>query len=492
MQPNKHILSKSTFLRGCQCIKSLYLNKHQPQLKDKISVQQQAVFDRGTSVGELARQRFPGGIDASPEFYYDYQKSVAYTRQLMDDGQPIIYEAAFQFDGVLAAIDILLRENGVWKGYEVKSSTSVKETYVMDAALQFYVITQSGIALEDISIVYLNNQYTRMGELDIRQLFAIESILEAVKEEQDFVATQIPLLKDVIAQAEVPTVGIGMHCDDPYSCDFIGHCWQHIPQPSVFDIFKLRGKRQFDLYRQGIIRFEDITDAVELNDHQRMQVSCHLNNIEHIDPSGLQEFLSTLSYPLYFLDFETFNPAIPLYDYSRPYQQIPFQYSIHYKKHREGELRHTEFLASPIGDPRPAFVEALLSKTRMPGDILTYNQSFERSRLWELAYDFPQYADDLEERISRIKDLMPPFQQRLYYTPAMNGAYSIKDVLPAVVPELSYDHLPISNGNDASLFFEQMIYNPTANHSAIRNNLLAYCKMDTLAMVKILERLESC
>src|SRR5882762_7113383 len=235
----KHILSKSTFMRGCQCIKALYLNKHHPQLRDEISFQQQAVFDRGTSVGELAQQLFPGGIDASPEDYYDYQQSVAYTKHLMDAGQLIIYEAAFQFEGVLAAIDILVKKDGVWKAYEVKSATGVREPYLLDAALQYHVITQAGIALDDISIVHINNQYVRIGELDIQQLFAVESILEQVKEKQDFVATQIPRLKEVIAQGEVPAVDIGMHCVDPYPCEFTSHCWQHIPQPSVFDISRM-------------------------------------------------------------------------------------------------------------------------------------------------------------------------------------------------------------------------------------------------------------
>jgi hypothetical protein len=477
-------------MRGCQCIKSLYLNKHQPQLKDDISVQHQASFDRGTSVGELARQLFPRGIDASPEFYYDYQKSVAYTEELMISGQSVIYEAAFQFKGVLAAIDILVMVDGQWKGYEVKSTTGVKETHLLDAALQYYVITQAGIILTDISIVHLNNQYTRKGELDIKQLFTIESIMEQVLEKQEFVAAQIPKLKKVITQTEIPVVDIGPHCGDPYPCDFVGHCWQHIPQPSVFDIAHLREIRKFELYQQGIIRFEDITQEVELNDNQRRQVDCHLNKTNYLDRPRLHEFLSGLSYPLYFMDFETFNPAIPLYDHSRAYQQIPFQYSIHYKKNRTAELRHTEFLALPTSDPRLAFAEQLLSKTYMPGDILTYNQAFEKTRLKELADDFPRYAEALHERISRIKDLMPPFQQRLYYTPEMNGAYSIKDVLPALVPELKYDDLPINNGSDASLFFEKMIYEPAADNAAIRNNLLAYCKLDTLAMVKLLEKLE--
>ncbi len=487
---SRHLLSKSTFMRGCQCVKSLYLNKHQPGLKDEVSVQQQAVLDRGTSVGELAQQLFPGGIDASPENYFEYQQSIALTEELIEAGNTVIYEAAFQYNGVMAAIDILVKTGGAWRAYEVKSTTSVKETHVTDAALQYYVITHAGMPLADISIIHLNREYTRMGKLDIRQLFATESIRDLVLEQQDFVAAQIPKLKEVLTLAEAPVIDIGEHCVTPYTCDFVGHCWQHIPQPSVFDISRL-GKNQFELYRQGIVRFEDIQDRIELNEHQKLQVNCHLKQEEYVDRPGLQEFLSTLPYPLYFLDFETFNPAVPLYDRSRPYQQIPFQYSIHYKKDSIGELRHTEFLASPSGDPRPAFIEQLLIKTRMPGLILTYNQGFERSRLRELAADFPKYAAELEERMERVRDLMPPFQHTLYYTPAMNGRYSIKSVLPALVPDLDYSGMPISTGTDASLGFEQMLYDLTSDHSALRANLLAYCKMDTLAMVRILEKLTS-
>jgi hypothetical protein len=194
---------------------------------------------------------------------------------------------------------------------------------------------------------------------------------------------------------------------------------------------------------------------------------------------------------MYFLDFESLNPAIPLYNQSRPYQQIPFQYSIHYKKTADGELRHSDFLGDGLSDPRPAFIENLLSKTRLPGTILTYNQKFEIGRLRELGRDFPQYQADLDERIGRIRDLMTPFRQQLYYSPQMNGSYSIKAVLPALVPELSYDNLPISEGGDASLAYEQLIYDLNADKEEIQRNLLEYCKLDTLAMVKILEKLEA-
>jgi hypothetical protein len=488
--PDRHTLSKSTFLKGCQCEKALYLNKHRPDLKDDRTQSQQAVFDRGTTVGEFAQQLFAGGVDVSPEFYYDYAPSVALTKHLIESGTEVIYEAAFQHDGVLAAIDILVKENGAWKGYEVKGSASVKEVNILDASLQYHVITQSGIDLKDISIIYLNNKYVRRGELDVKQLFTIESILEDVLERQKAIPEQILRLKQVLTLPETPSVDIGEHCFDPYGCDFVGHCWQHIPHPSVFDIAKLQMKRATELYRQGIVRFADITEEIDLSPGQRLQVTAHLGETVHIDIIGLRSFLSALTYPMYFLDFETFWPGIPLYDNSRPFQHIPFQYSLHYKKNPEGDLRHTEFLATPDGDPRLAFIENLLGKTRMPGAILTYNQNFEIQRLKELGRDFPQYAGELNERISRVRDLMVPFRGQLYYHPAMEGSFSLKAVLPAVVPEMNYDHLSIAAGDDASLAFEQMIYDLTANHEEIRKDLLEYCKMDTLAMVRILEKLE--
>ncbi len=487
--PARHILSKSTFVKGCQCEKALYLNRHHPQLKAEITAQQQAVFDRGTDVGLLAQQLFPDGVDASPANYFEYQQSVGLTRELIAAGQAVIYEAAFMHEGVLAAVDILVQHNGTWKAYEVKSNLEVKETHLLDAALQYHVITGSGLPLEDFSIVHLNREYVRQGELEIDKLFAVESVLGEVLDKQSYVMQQVPFLKSVLEQPDVPAKDIGPHCTTPYPCDFMHHCWKHIPSPSIFDIASLRDKRTFELYHGGIIRFEDITPDIPLNDNQRMQVTCHLEKREHIDREALQQFLAGLTYPMYFLDFETFNPGVPLYDGTRPYQQVPFQYSIHYKKTRDGELRHTEFLASPAGDPRLPFLETLLEKTHMPGTILTYNQSFEIGILNGLAAAFPQHAEALNERIARIRDLMTPFAQRFYYAPAMQGSFSIKAVLPALVPELSYDQLPINNGDDAKNAFEHMTVHPEANHAALRKNMLGYCKMDTVAMVRVMEAL---
>jgi hypothetical protein len=459
-------------------------------LRDEISEAQQAIFSRGTNIGELAQELFPNGVNVKPETPFEYQKSVLQTQAAIQNGEKIIYEAAFQFNDVLAAVDILVNEEGKWKAFEVKSSTSITETYIFDTALQYYIITSSGIELEDIAVIYINNTYIRKGELDIKQLFAIESVLSQVKEKQDFVKTKIEELKIVLTEKSIPKIDIGTQCNNPYNCDFIGHCWKHIPEISVFNIARLNADKKFQLYYNGISELKDIPQDYPLNESQWQQVESYLTNKEIVNEAALNEFLSSIKYPIYFMDFETFVPAVPLFDNSKPYQQIPFQYSLHYQESEQSELKHFEFFAESIGDPRIPFIESLIKNTKVSGNILVYNQAFEITRLKEIAKDFPVYSESIENIISRVIDLMTPFQNKYIYKPEMHGSYSIKKVLPALLPEMNYDNLEINNGGSASSSFEQL-YNETNEEKIkeIRRNLLEYCKLDTFAMVRILDKL---
>ncbi len=296
--------------------------------------------------------------------------------------------------------------------------------------------------------------------------------------------------KVVLKSKTIPEINIGPQCNDPYDCAFLGYCWKDIPEYSVFNIARLNTNKKFELFNSGIIKIEDVPGDYKLNANQRLQVDSEINKTSFMDKKGLKNFLDSLTYPLYFMDFETFMPAVPLYDDSRPYQQIPFQYSLHYQEDYKSELKHYEFLADAKGDPRIPFIEKLLKDTENEGDILVYNQAFEMSRLKEIARDFPQYANDIEERLSRIKDLMLPFQKKYYYTPEMKGSYSIKKVLPALVPELSYEGLEIAEGGAAMNAFESLIYETDEKViQKTRKDLLEYCKMDTLAMVEIYNKL---
>lgn len=487
-----HLLSKSSFIRGVQCEKHLYLYKYHYNKMDQLSEMQKAIFKRGTDVGKLAQRLYPGGIDASPKTQFEYNKAVNLTNELINRKQKVIYEASFNFEEVLAVADIVLNEKSGLKIFEVKSSTSVSETYIRDAALQYWVISNSGYKIKDFSIIYINNQYVRNGKLDFDQLFITESVLKLIVPLQSWVEENVNRFKKVLRKKVIPKIDIGEHCYDPYTCGFYEYCRKHIPENSVFDLTGIHLTKKYDLYRDGIIRLEDVPDDAKLSQSARLQLDVFKSKKDMVDKKAIKELLSDLNYPIYFMDFETFQPAVPMFDNSKPYQQIPFQYSLHYKKSKNSKVQHFEFLAEAGIDPRIKFIENLLRDTKDNGDILTYNKSFEILRLKEIAEAFPKYKKDIEERINRIKDLMLPFQKKFYYTNDMQGSYSIKYVLPALIPELSYEDLEINEGGLASIAFENLFYESDfIRINEIRQNLLEYCKMDTYAMVRLLEKLES-
>lgn len=486
-----HVLSKSTFLRGSQCDKSLYLYKHYYELREEPSPEKLAIFKRGTNVGLLAQKLFPGGVDASPESPFKYAESVEMTKQFIERGEKVIYEASFVYEGVLVALDILVNKGGKWYAYEVKSSTKITEIYRLDAALQYWVITNSGLALADISIVNVNNQYIKNGPIDVEQLFIKTSVLNDIKKHAKFIEKKVPYLKQMISQPAVPDVDIGPHCFNPYECDFRAHCWKKVPENSVFEISGMHKADQFEMFKKGIVKIEDIPDDYPLKDDQKIQVTQFKKNEPLVDKPALKGFIDGLEYPLSFFDLETIMPAVPIYDGTHPYANLPFQYSLHVKEEKTAFTKHFEFLAEAGIDPRKSFIESFLSQIGDKGDILVYNQAFETSVLRKLAVLFPEHKAALGKVNSRIKDLMQPFKDKWYYHPAMRGSYSIKEVLPALVPELSYKEMGISSGGMAMSSFEQLQDETDIFKIAeTRQYLLEYCKMDTYAMVKILEVLE--
>lgn len=482
-----HLLSKSTYMRGRQCPKALWLHKHRRELIPPVDPARQAVYDTGTEVGLLAQQLFPGGVDCTPETPYDFAPAIAATQQAIAEGRTVIYEAAFLHEGVLAALDILVKDADGWKAYEVKSSTSPKEYQWHDAALQAHVIEGSGIPLVDVSIVHLNNSYVRQGAIDVHQLFTITSVKKLVDRERPDVPTRIEALKAVVQQTEPPMVDIGPHCSSPFDCDFRQHCWAHVPAAgNVFQLTRAMGK-DWELYQRGILLLKDIPDDEPLSTTQQRQVAGAKHGTATIDKRELRRWLDGLCYPLHHLDFETFMPAVPLFDGTRPFQQLPFQYSLHIERSPGAAPEHREFLADGTGDPRAAFVERLLADIGPEGDILAYNATFEKQRLHELARDLPQHAISLHALIARIKDLHTPFKAGWYVVPAMNGRTSIKVVLPALVPQLRYDDLAVQEGDSASRLFLQLVTGRyTGDVGQLRMDLLAYCRMDTLAMVEVL------
>lgn len=487
----KHLLSKSTFLRGLQCSKSLYLYKNNFLQRDKPSAEQSAIFSRGTNVGILAQKLFPGGVDATPAKRKDNAAAVKKTKELMAAGVEVIYEAAFQHEQVLAILDILVKRDDKWYAYEVKSSTKISNTYIIDASLQYWVITNYGLPLADFSMVIMNNQYVRKGDLKIDKLFSIKSVKEEVQKNQAMVEEKIFQSKLVIANAELPIVPIGEHCFSPYTCDFMGTCWKDVPKNSVFEITGVPKAELFSLYKQGYKTINDIPEKNNFSATINTHIQAVKSDAEKINKEAIATFLNKVNYPVFFMDFETFMPAVPLFNNTKPYQHIPFQYSLHYKKSKEATLEHFEFLAEQGSNPRKQFIENLLKQTETEGTILVYDTLMEKNVLNSLKNDFPEYAVRIESRLQRIVDLMIPFQEKSYYHPAMKNSFSIKNLLHALVPDLSYTNLVISSGSIAMIAFEQLqTETDMFKILEMREQLIEYCKLDTLSMVKIFEKLE--
>ena len=482
-----HVLSKSTYMRGVQCPKALYLFKNRRDLMPPIDSARQGVFDTGTSVGVLARQLFPGGLDLQPQSSFDYSGSIEATRAAIESRAPVIYEAAFLFEDVLAALDILVLTSEGWKAYEVKSSGSVKDYHVRDAALQAHVIEGAGVLLADISIIHLNTSYVRDGELDLTRLFQIASIREEVSIERAQVGGRIADFKAMLATEQEPAVDIGPHCDEPFACDFMAHCWADEPaEGSILTLTRARG-REWELRRRGVRRLVDVPEGEPLSLVQRRQVEGWRTGRVEVDRGELQRWLKDLRYPLYHFDFETFQAAVPPSIGTRPYQQIPFQYSAHAQVSPGVTPEHRYFLGEGGADPRESLTQRLIQDLGPEGDILAYHASFERDRIKELARDLPHHAAALLRILDRIKDLETPFLKGWFYAPAMNGRTSIKQVLPALVPELSYRDLSIQEGDTASRLYWQMSSGQyTGDVEKLRADLLAYCERDTMAMVRIL------
>ncbi len=498
----KHILSKSTFIRGLQCSKSLYLYKNFIQLRDKISFEQQAVFNRGNKVGILAQKLFPGGVDASKVKRSDYTAAVSRTTELIKSGVEVIYEAAFQHNKVLVILDILVKNtpnnfpdkshwDDEWYAYEVKSSTKISHTYLLDASLQYWVITNSGLLLSDMSLITINNKYIRNGEVKLNELFSFTSVKNEVIRNQPKIEENISVSKKVLEQLQIPKIEIGEQCFSPYSCDFMGTCWKLVPANSIFEITGMQKSEQFNLYHSGYKTISEIPEQNNLDKNVNIHVQSFKKGSPMIDTKAISTFLDKAQYPLFFMDFETFMPAVPIYNNTKPYQHIPFQYSLHYKKSTDSKLEHSYFLAEQGQDPRKLFLENLLKDTENIGSILVYDALMERNVLNGLKKDFPEFSHEIDLRLKRFVDLMQPFQERSYYHPLMKNSHSIKNLLHALIPELSYTNLQISNGSMAMVAFEQL-QTETDMFKILetRENLEKYCELDTLAMVKVFEILE--
>lgn len=494
-------LSKSKYTSFRKCPKCLWLSVYKPESQE-FDASVQARFTAGNEVGDLAMGLF--GPFAEVTTYtsdgkLDVKAMLERTQESLANGAENICEASFSYDGCYCAVDILRKTNGGYAIYEVKSSTSAdKEVYAQDVAFQKWVLTQCGIHVTGTYLVCINNQYVRHGAVDIQQLFSINDIAAVVEAEYPQVAANCTAAKAVLDNQTEPAIPLGSYCKDPYDCVFMSYCMRQcgIPdeEPTVFDLYRGSFKKQLEHVNEGVITFPDIVKSgIKLTDRQITQVDCTLKNALYINKTGLRDFLSTLSYPIYHLDFETMQPIVPPFDGTHPYQQIPFQYSLHIE-HADGSLEHREFLGDSVNDPRRALAEQLCRDIPLNACVTAYNKGFECGRIEELATVFPELAEHLRNIKEHIIDLLVPFQKGYCYYPTMGGGFSIKVVLPALFPndpQLDYHNLAgsVHNGGEAMDIYPRIAKMSPEEQQQARHSLLRYCELDTYAMVKVLEKL---
>lgn len=488
------MFSKSLYTRGMQCQKSLWLKKNKPEVLSIPDAQRVAVFSNGDDIGSLAHSLFPNG----KEIEFDgssFEQKIKQTKEWIEQGESVIYEATFNYDDTLVMVDILVIKEGKVHIYEVKSSTSVKEVYKHDVSIQYYVLNGLGYEVESANVVHINSDYVRGDELDLSEFFSVVDISEIVKEKQKDIPQRLDEFREML-KGDEPKIEIGIQCLSPYECDACEYCWveqRKIPSYSVFDIARLKWEKRFELYHRGIVRLEDIDDLGGFNEGQRLQILCEKTLQITIKKEKIKEFLSALRYPIYHLDFETFQQSVPQWRGVSPYEQIPFQYSLHID-YGDGKLEHREFLATEGMDPREELAKRLLVDIPQDVMVMAYNASFEKGVIKRLAKDFENLSERLNSIASNIVDLMIPFANKDYYHPQMKGSYSIKKVLPALVPEMemAYKNLDlIHDGGEAMEAYPMLSMMPQEEREKYKKALLEYCKLDTLAMVKVLEKLKS-
>ena len=490
-------LSKSKYCGLWQCPKIAWLKKYKPE---KLAFDESTLsqMEAGNEVGDLAMGLFGDFVEVTA--YHgdklDLPQMIAATKAEMEKGTPVICEASFQYNGLYCAVDILKKENGGWAIYEVKSSThNDQPVYIADVAYQKYVLEHCGVPVSGLYLVCLDGDYVFDGCLDIHRLFKITDVAQAAQVEENSIAANLSIAERLLASEEEPAIDLSVNCKNPYLCGFWPYCSRHIPSPSVFDLYRMPFAKKIEYYKKGKITYQDLLFDPGITSPKQVRQILYAVSDQgtYVNKESIRDFLDTLSFPLYFLDFETMQTVIPRFVGTKPYAQIPFQYSLHYIEREGGELKHTEYLAKSGTDPRRELAERLCADIPMNVCVTAYNKSFECTRIKELAAAFPDLADHLLNIEANIRDLLVPFQTGCYYNRAMGGSFSIKSVLPALFPDnpaLDYHNLDgVHHGGEAMTLFPKIKDMPPEEQKKARYNLLKYCELDTFAMVKVWQEL---
>jgi len=486
-------------MAGLHCPRRLWLLVHRPKEKREPSLAEQRRLESGIEFGREVNRLFPGGVEITPDYRHP-QEALDATATLLESDASALFEAAFLHHDVLIRTDILKRSDvapGVWDLIEVKSASNSESgskkklaKHTNDIAVQLFVLKGSRIHIGSTSLAWVNSSYERMGELDWDQLVVFEDLTEPVCERMSEIEAELDDFLSMIDRPHMPDVTYGKtKCEE---CEFTQFCWGDEPEDSIIRLPRVTPKKLAELGAMGVCRIPEIPDDYPLTKTQAPMVEALRHPDGFVaDRDQLTRWIEDLEYPLYFFDFETWNPCIPPFDRTRPYMQIPFEYSVHIQDEPGAEPRHREFLAPPSGDPRPDLIERMIEDLGETGNIVVHHATFETTRIQELANYSPSRRPILASFVDRIQDTEVPFKRNWYLHPGLKGRSSIKVVLPTLAPDLGYQGMEIQEGQAASIAFGDLFEGRIAGDGALstRTALLDYCRLDTLAMVRIVDEL---
>ncbi|HRG73359.1 MAG TPA: DUF2779 domain-containing protein [Leptospiraceae bacterium] len=489
-EPRSVVLTKSRFMLGLKC-DSLLWNQYHTATTHHYSPKNESNLHRmniqNESVLFHARNLYPNGVEIPR------QTSMFSAHKLTQknlEERKVIYNASFLSSEFFSRTDILIpsEEDDSWEIIQIKSSINIKRDNVKDLLFQLHVAKLCGLNIKDCSILNVNPHYVFENELDLKQFFVKISLLEKMKYARDEFSKQLTYFKSLIHKADTPSITQEYSCSSPKNCS-LKTCWNELGDG---DIFNLRegGDLVLKFYKSGIRYLKDIPDNPDLTFSQKVQIETERTKIPYLQIDKLKDFVNSFQYPLYFLDFETINPALPIYPKTKPYQHIPFLYSLHVQINPDLPLEHYSFIDNGKEDPRLNILSELSKLISSKGTIICYNDTFEKRCLRESVELFPQYADWYSSILENFKDLSDPFKFFYYYHPDQKGSASLKAVLPALTG-LDYKELGINDGNMANLEFlrSKIMKLSSEEVNAIYSLLSEYCKMDTYAMVKVVEAL---
>ncbi|MHB8053867.1 MAG: DUF2779 domain-containing protein [Candidatus Aminicenantales bacterium] len=487
------LISKSRYLQGLQCSKLFWTQYNDKEKIPPPDAATQAIFDQGHDVGDLAKSLYPGGMEIEGD-PWKFADLMARTREAMKKRVPL-YEAAFGGRNAFARADILVPvEDGAWDIVEVKSGTQVKPVNIHDLALQRFAAESGGLKIGRCVLMHVDNTYVRHGAIETEKLFAREDVTSEVAEDFKNVESKLAEMLAVIRLAAAPEILIGPQCDDPFTCPLHEVCWEFLPENSPLNLTGFRKVDAFELIHGGLLKLEEISDEIDLTGKQSIQIDAARTGNHHIDPKKIRDFLKGLSSPRYYLDFETFQSAVPEFDDTRPYQQIPFQFSLHVVAAPGAVPEHHSYLSEGKVDPRPEFLALLRDRLGDLGPIICYNAAFERGIVDAAVEVLPDFKGWWKSAQKRFVDLLIPFRAFAYYHPDQLGSASLKAVLPALTRGPGYEGLEICDGGMASWEYRRVTFGKNvepAERAQIRKQLEEYCGLDTEAMIRIVAALEA-